>query len=139
MKKVTINQYEYGDHIRVVKGFFKGKIGTVMYHDLQGDVEDDDLTVRFDGEEYDTEYDAENIGDDEYDMLDGEYVGSSLVEPLTKKQYDEAVRKSNPHAVKGLPAKVYFTKTQLVIGDNPISKAEAIKFANNILTQLKGK
>jgi hypothetical protein len=139
MKKVTVNQYEYGDYVK-----YKGddvenrsRIAMVLYHDVHSDYEN--LTVRFSDGDYDTDYDAELMDDGDYNDMDGWNVNSSEVEHITKKQYEAELKKLNPHGVKGLPANVYFTKTHLVIDDNPITKAEAVKFAKNILTQLKAK
>ena len=140
MKKITYNQYEYGDYVVVANGpaAIKGKVAKVIFHDAE-DEYNDGVLLRFSDREYDTEDDNDLIGYQEYEDMDGEYCRADNLKLISKKEYDETVKKFNPHAVKGLPARVYFTKDQLVIGDNPISKAEAIKFANNILTQLKAK
>lgn len=140
MKKITLNQYEYGDYVKYTGTDLQQpgvRLAKVLYHNVNEG--DDNLLVRFEGIEYDTEYDDDCIDGGDFEDMDGWWIESKLCTHITKKEYDAAVKKANPHAVKGLPAKVYFTKDQLVIGDNPISKAEAIKFANNILTQLKAK
>lgn len=133
MKKITINAFEFGDHIKYNGDDLEGssRYATVLYHDTK-DNSSDNLLVRFTDGKYDTEYDEDSDPED----MDGWWVDADECTFLSKKEFDTEIKKANPHAVKGLPAKVYFTKDQLVIGDNPITKAEAIKFANNILKQL---
>ena len=138
MKKVTLNQYEYGDHIKYNGNALEKqgcRLAVVLYHNVN-DRGEEDLLVRFEGCDYDTDYDEDCINDGDFEDMDGWWVDASQCTFISKKEYDAAVKKANPDAVKGLPAKVYFTRDQLVIGDNPITKAEAIKFANNILTKL---
>lgn len=135
MKKVTMIQYEKGDYLRVKTGYNNGKVGIVTSHPSPTHR----VAYMLAGVTYD------DADEDSWDEDDGDYYGdyedspTSYVEPITKAQYDDAVKKQKVLVVPGLPVGVRFQGKNLIIGDNVVTPTNAKKLAEFITKNTKGK
>lgn len=134
MKKVTIEQYEKGDCVKIISGYNRGKIGIVQSHRLKADR----VSVAIAGHTYDD--DADDYWDDDEDYM-GDYtlLNSNSVKYITKQEYDRTLKSLKVINIPGLPVGVRFQGTNLIIGDNVITPANAKQLAEFINEHTKGK
>lgn len=142
MKKIQVELYEPGDHIMVLTGYNKGKVGTVVKHPNASS----DVAYRLVGKQYDEEDEDDDYDWDEDDgSYSGEYDSSApkYIRYITKKVYEETIRELKILQVAGLPVSIQYRNNSFIIGDNVVTAANAKKLATfitqNTKTTKKGK
>lgn len=136
MKKVQMELYEKGDHVMVTHGYNKGKVGTVVRHPSATS----SVIYKLAGSTYD---DDEDDWDEDDDGYYGDYEDSlpKYLKYITKVEYETTLKKLKVLTVPGLPVGVRFQGTNLIIGDNVITPANAKLLSEfiNEHTKTKGK
>lgn len=127
MKKVQTILYEKGDYIRVLTGYSKGRVGTVVSHRAV----ENNVEYMITGKGYDNADDGYN---DDYELSQSKHL-----EYLTKAEYDKILLDLKILNVPGLPVSIQYKGKSLIIGDNVITAANAKKIAEFINKHTKGK
>jgi len=135
MKKITVELYEPGDHVLVLAGYNKGKVGTVLSH--KGSTYP--VVYRLAGVEYRNDDDDDDDWDDEEYEGDYESSMSKFIKFVTVKEYEQIMKDLKILLVPGLPVSIQFRNKNFLIGDNVITPSNAKKIAAFINELTKGK
>lgn len=136
MKTIQLQLYEPGDHVLVTSGYNKGKVGTVISHPKATA----NVVYALAGVEYDTEDEDDDWYDEDYNEdYFGEYEDSQVryLKHITKTEYETTLKKLKILTVPGLPVSIRIHGTNLIIGGNVVTAANAKKIAEFITENTK--
>lgn len=133
MKKVERIVYERNDHIEVTKGYNKGMVGVVVRHDQ----DDQEVEVVLANQAIKPRGYSNYFDDDDEDNSNS--FMESQVKYITKDQYDAGIKRNNLIRIDGLNEPVQYKGGRFIIGDNPVTKANAKKLAAFITKHSKTK
>lgn len=118
MKVVQAQLFERGDHVQVIAGYNKGRVGQVIRHENYGE----EVFYKI----LDKDYDDDDM-DDEYEESPAKYLKF-----LSNSDYAAYLKKNNILIVEGLPVNIQYKNKSFIIGDNVVTSAEAKKLADFI-------